>query len=189
MLNHLRPAFTLVLTLTALTGLAYPLAITGIAQAVFPAEANGSLIMRNGSVVGSTLIGQAFASDRYFWPRPSATGPDAYNAAASSGSNLGTTSVKLKERVAADLSRLAEHGMTGPVPADAVTASGSGLDPHISPAFARAQIARVASARGLDPVDLASLVEQRIEKPVLGVVGEARVNVLELNLALDALKM
>ncbi|WP_416799577.1 potassium-transporting ATPase subunit KdpC [Ciceribacter azotifigens] len=189
MLNHIRPALTLVVALTALTGLAYPLAITGIAQALFPAEANGSLIERDGAVIGSVLVGQNFTSDRYFWPRPSATGPDPYNAAASSGSNLGTTSARLKERVTADVGRLTAIGMMSPVPADAVTASGSGLDPHISPAFARGQIARVAIARGLDPVDLASLVEQRIEKPALGVIGEARVNVLELNLALDALKM
>lgn len=189
MLNQLRPALTLVIVLTALLGLAFPLAITGIAQALFPAKANGSLIERNGTIIGSALIGQNFTSDRYFWPRPSATGPDAYNAAASSGSNLGTTSGKLKDRVNADVARLTATGIAQPVPGDAVSTSGSGLDPHISPAFARGQIARVASARGLDPVDLASLVEQRIERPALGFIGEARVNVLELNLALDALEM
>lgn len=187
MLNHIRPALTLVIAMTALTGLAYPLAINGVAQAVMPAQANGSLIERDGKVIGSSLIGQNFASDRYFWPRPSATGPDAYNAAASSGSNLGTTSVKLKDRVTADVERLAATGIAQPVPADAVTTSGSGLDPHISSAFAAAQVTRVAQARGLQPAAVATLVEQTIEKPDFGVIGEARVNVLELNLALDAL--
>ena len=186
MLNYLRPAITLVLALSALLGLAYPLAVTGVAQAVMPGAANGSLIERNGAVVGSALIGQAFGTDGYFWPRPSATGPEAYNAAASSGSNLGTTSAKLKERVAADIDRLKAAGIVTPVPADAVTTSGSGLDPHISPAFARAQISRVAKARGLSETDIANLVESRIESRLFGVIGEPRVNVLQLNLALDA---
>ncbi|MCK8782286.1 potassium-transporting ATPase subunit KdpC [Rhizobium sp. NTR19] len=186
MLNQLRPALTLVVVFTALLGLAFPLSITSVAQAVMPAKSNGSLIERDGKVVGSTLIGQAFTSDRYFWPRPSATGPDAYNAGASSGSNLGTTSVKLKDRVTADVGRLAGAGITQPVPGDAVTTSGSGLDPHVSPAFAEAQVARVAQARGLQPSAVAALVEQATEKPDFGVIGEARVNVLELNLALDA---
>lgn len=189
MLNHIRPALTLVVAMTALTGLAYPLAINGIAQAVMPAQANGSLIERDGKVIGSTLIGQAFTSDRYFWSRPSATGPDPYNAASSSGSNLGTTSAKLKERVVADVARLTATGIAQPVPADAVTTSGSGLDPHVSPAFAQAQVARVAQARGLEPAAVAALVAQQTEQPDFGVIGEARVNVLELNLALDALKM
>jgi K+-transporting ATPase ATPase C chain len=187
MLNHLRPALTLVIAMTALTGLAYPLAINGIAQAVMPDKANGSLIERDGKVIGSPLIGQNFTSDRYFWPRPSATGPDAYNAAASSGSNLGTTSVKLKDRVTADVARLTASGIAQPVPADAVTTSGSGLDPHVSPAFAEAQVARVAQARRLPVTAVASLVAQHIENPDFGVIGEARVNVLGLNLALDAL--
>lgn len=187
MLNHLRPALTLVVVFTALLGLAYPLAINGVAQAVMPAQANGSLIERDGKVIGSSLIGQNFTSDRYFWPRPSATGPDPYNAGASSGSNLGTTSVKLKERVESDVARLSATGIVQPVAGDAVTTSGSGLDPHISPAFAEAQVMRVAQARGLQPAAVATLVEQTIEKPDFGVIGEARVNVLELNLALDAL--
>ncbi|WP_029617268.1 potassium-transporting ATPase subunit KdpC [Pseudorhizobium marinum] len=187
MINHLRPAITLVVAMTAVTGLAYPLAINGIAQAVMPAQANGSLIEREGVVIGSALIGQSFTSDRYFWPRPSATGPEPYNAAASSGSNLGTTSVKLKDRVAGEVARLNATGMTQPVPADAVATSGSGLDPHVSPAFAEAQVARIAQARGLEPAAVASIVAQHTENPSFGVIGEARVNVLELNLALDAL--
>lgn len=189
MLNHLRPALTLVVAITLITGLAYPLAINGVAQAVMPDQANGSLVERDGKIVGSVLIGQNFTSERYFWPRPSATAPDPYNAAASSGSNLGTTSVKLKDRVATDVTRLNGAGLAGPVPADAVTTSGSGLDPHISPAFAVAQVKRIANARGLDEVAVTSLVAGQIEKPAFGVIGEARVNVLELNLALDALKM
>jgi K+-transporting ATPase ATPase C chain len=187
MINHLRPALTLVVAMTVLTGLAYPLTISGIAQAVMPAKANGSLIERDGKVVGSALIGQNFTSERYFWPRPSATGPDPYNAAASSGSNLGTTSIKLKDRVTADVARLTATGISQPVPADAVTTSGSGLDPHVSPAFAGAQVARVAQARGLDPSAIAALVARQTEIPIFGVIGQTRVNVLGLNLALDAL--
>jgi K+-transporting ATPase ATPase C chain len=189
MINHLRPAITLVVSMTALTGLAYPLAITGIAQAVMPATANGSLIEKNGVVIGSALIGQGFSSDRYFWPRPSATGPEPYNAGASSGSNLGTTSIKLKDRVAAEVMRLGSAGIATPQSADAVTTSGSGLDLHVSPTYATAQVARVAQARGLPPERVSDLVETMTAKRDFGVIGEPRVNVLELNLALDALAM
>lgn len=189
MLNHLRPALALTVLLTLLTGVAYPLAITGIAQTLMPQQANGSLIHnRDGVVIGSALIGQNFASDRYFWPRPSATGDILYNAAASTGSNLGPTSGKLKERVTADIERLHASGIAGTIPADAGTASGSGLDPHISPAYAILQIGRVARARGLAEADVAKLVNGHTETRLLGIIGEPRVNVLQLNLALDALK-
>ncbi|MCM2292358.1 potassium-transporting ATPase subunit KdpC [Allorhizobium sp. BGMRC 0089] len=188
MLHHLRPALTLVVVMTALTGLAYPLAITGIAETLMPAQANGSLIEQNGKIIGSQLIGQSFTSDRYFWSRPSATSPDPYNADSSSGSNLGPTSAKLRDRVAADVARLEKSGIAKPIPADAVTTSGSGLDPDISPAFARAQIARVAKARSLDETKLAALVDNAIEKPAFGFIGEPRVNVLALNLSLDHLR-
>ncbi len=186
MLNHLRPAIALTVLMTLLTGIAYPLAVTGIAQATMPVQAQGSLIRRDDVVVGSALIGQNFTGDRYFWPRPSATGAAAYNAASSSGSNLGPTSRKLKDRVAADVDRLRAAGLSSALPADAVTASGSGLDPDISPDYAMLQIPRVASARGLGEDVVTRLVSETIGTRLFGLIGEPRVNVLALNLALDA---
>lgn len=183
MIQSIRPAVVMVALFTLLCGLAYPLAITGIGQTLFVAGASGSLLVRDGVTVGSALIGQGFSEPRYFWPRPSAAG-SGYDASASSGSNLGPTNRVLMERIAATIPEL---GLDGPVPGDAATTSASGLDPDISPAYARAQVARVAEARGLPAERLAQLVEQSIEGPILGVLGEPRVNVLKLNLALDAL--
>ncbi|MGN7293088.1 potassium-transporting ATPase subunit KdpC [Rhizobium sp. SAFR-030] len=187
MLNQLRPALVLTAAMTIVTGLAYPFAMTGIAGTLMPAQASGSLVEKDGTVIGSSLIGQNFASDRYFWPRPSATSPDPYSANASSGSNLGTTSAKLRDRVAADVAKLKTAGSPASVPGDAVTTSGSGLDPHISPDYARMQIARVAGARGLTPSAIEELLARQTQGRDLGFVGEPRVNVLQLNMALDSL--
>ena len=185
MLTHLRPALVLLGAMTLLTGLIYPLAITGLSQAILPGAANGSVIERDGKVIGSHLIGQVFSSERYFHGRPSAAGQNGYDAAASSGSNLGPLSKKLMDRITSNVARLRTDGATA-IPADAVTTSGSGLDPHISPAFAALQIERVARARGVDPDRIRALVAQATELPSLGLPGEPRLNVLQLNLALDA---
>lgn len=187
---QLRPALTLFVLLSAITGLAYPLAVTGVAQLAFPDAANGSLILRDGKPVGSELIGQAFSDPKHFWSRPSATGPMPYNAANSSGSNLGPSSPALAEAVKARIEalRAADPGNTAPVPVDLVTASASGLDPHISRAAADYQIARVARVRGIPEDRVRALVEQHTEQPLLGFIGEPRVHVLRLNLALDAVR-
>ena len=189
--GQLRTAVLLTLILTALTGLVYPLVLTGIAQLAFPRQANGSLLTANGRVVGSELLGQNFAAPGYFHPRPSAAGADGYDAASSSGSNLGPTNRKLidqvEERAAA---YRADNGLAASavVPGDAVTASASGLDPHISPANAALQVARVARARGVSEERVRVLVAQQTEGPQWLLFGEPRVNVLRLNLALDALR-
>jgi K+-transporting ATPase ATPase C chain len=188
MLSYLRPALALLLLFSLLTGIAYPLAMVGAGQALFPAQANGSLIRNGDTVIGSSLIGQDFASERYFWPRPSATADAPYNAVASGGSNLGATSASLKKRIGEDVARLKAGGLTAPIPADGATASGSGLDPHITPDFAHAQVARVAAARDLPAGKVAELVDSVAEGRLLSIIGEPRVNVLALNIALDALQ-
>jgi K+-transporting ATPase ATPase C chain len=196
MLKEIRPAIVLMLGLTLVTGLAYPLAITGIAGLIFPHQASGSLVERDGKVIGSALIGQDFTSDRYFRGRPSATSAadpnDAsktvsapYNAANSAGSNLGPTNKALIERVQGDLEKLKQENPGAAVPIDLVTTTGSGLDPHLSPEAALFQVPRVAKARNMAEDRMRQLVNERIEGRVIGIFGEARVNVLELNLALD----
>jgi K+-transporting ATPase ATPase C chain len=184
MLSYFRPAITLFIVFTALTGLAYPLALTGVANVLFPDQATGSLISRDGKVVGSRLIGQSFVSDRYFHGRPSAAGQSGYDASASSGSNLGPLSHQLLERVRNDVAKLREEGATN-IPADAVTTSASGLDPHVSPAYAELQVERVARARGVSPDRVRALIAEDTRRPTLGIIGEPRINVLLLNLALD----
>jgi K+-transporting ATPase ATPase C chain len=186
MIAHLRPAILMLAIMTLLTGIIYPFAITGIGQLLLSHAANGSMAIKENSFVGSTLIGQAWTSDKYFWGRPSAAG-DGYNAAASSGSNLGPTSQKLMDRIKADADRLRGPASTAVLPADAVTASGSGLDPDISPEFALLQVARVAKARGVGEDQVKTLVDAHVSWPVAGLFGELRVNVLLLNTALDGL--
>jgi K+-transporting ATPase ATPase C chain len=183
-IRAIRPALVLTLLLTLLLGVAYPFVVLGIGQAIFPAQANGSLIVDGGRVVGSRLIGQSFAAPRYFHGRPSAAGKG-YDANASSGSNLGPASKALKERIAGDIVSLRKDGVTGAIPADLVTASASGLDPDLSPAAVLVQIPRVARARGVSEDTVRKLVEAHIDQPTLGLIGEPHVNVLLLNRALD----
>ena len=188
MQSILRPALALFAALTLACGVLYPLLVTGVAQAAFPAQANGSLVEKDGQVVGSRLIGQAFSAPGYFWGRPSATAPMANNGGGSSGSNQGPLNPALQEAVKARIAalRALDPGNTAPVPVDLVTSSASGLDPEISVAAARYQKARVARARGLPAERVDALVEEHSERPFLGLLGEARVNVLALNMALDA---
>jgi len=190
MFKELRPAVISFLLLTLLTGIAYPLVVTGISQGLMPAQANGSLIIKDGKPVGSSLIGQSFSDPKYFWSRPSATSPMPNNASSSGGSNLGPTNPALLDAVKARVQALrdADPGNQQPVPVDMVTASASGLDPHISPAAAEYQLSRVARVRNLNPDMLRKLVAEHTESRQFGIFGEPRVNVLELNLALDALR-
>lgn len=188
MLNQLRPALVSLTVFTVLTGVIYPLLTTGVAQIFFPAEANGSLVTREDRAIGSSLVGQYFDDPKYFWGRSSATTPTAYNAAASSGSNLGPTNPALIDAVKQRREALhkADPGNGEPVPVDLVTASASGLDPHISPKAAEYQISRVARARGLDEASVRRFVAQHTQGRTIGLLGEPRVNVLEVNLALEA---
>lgn len=186
MLNHIRPAVVMIVLFTGLLGVGYPLAVTGVAQAAFPDQANGSLVRdKAGQVVGSALVGQSFAAPGYLHPRPSAAG-EGYDAAASSGSNLGPLNPDLIARVKADADALRTEAGKMAIPADAVTASASGLDPHISPAYAELQTARIARARGVEEAQVRDVIRQHVEGRTFGVLGQPRVNVLLTNQALDA---
>ena len=185
--HRLWPAFALLVAFTVITGAVYPAVVTVIAQAAFPSQANGSMIVVNGKAIGSSLIGQAFSDDKYFWGRPSAAGKDGYDASGSAGTNLGPTSQALIDRIAAEVDRERAANGGGPVPVDLVTTSASGLDPDISPAAAAYQVARVAAARSMTEDAVRAAVARHTEGPTLGFIGEARVNVLELNLDLDGL--
>jgi K+-transporting ATPase ATPase C chain len=188
MLGQLLPAVRIVLVLAVLTGMLYPALVTGIARAIFPKQANGSLIEANGKVIGSELIGQKFSKPEYFQGRPSAAG-DGYDAANSGASNFGPTNQKLVDRIKADAEKFHKENpeFSGPIPADLLTASASGLDPHLSPASAAAELPRVAKARGVSPAQVQELLDRHTESRQLGFLGEPRVNVLKLNLALDSM--
>jgi K+-transporting ATPase ATPase C chain len=185
--HRLWPAFALLVAFTVITGAVYPAVVTVIAQVAFPSQANGSMIVVNGQAIGSSLIGQAFSDDKYFWGRPSAAGKDGYDASGSAGTNLGPTSQALIDRITAEVDRERAANGGGPVPVDLVTTSASGLDPDISPAAAAYQVARVAAARNITEDVVRAAVARHTEGPTLGFIGEARVNVLELNLDLDGL--
>lgn len=187
-MNELKPAVLMFLLLTIICGGIYPVVVTGIAQVVFPKQAEGSFIVdQNGKMIGSSLIGQPFTDPKYFWPRPSATPEFGYNPAASSGSNAGPTNLAYLQKVGDRVRTLRDNGITGPIPADLVQASASGLDPHISPEAVLIQVPRVAKARGLSENQIVGLVSAKTAPPQLGIFGASRVNVLELNLALDRL--
>lgn len=189
MFNLIRPAISLLILFTVITGVIYPFAVTGVAQLAMRAEANGSMIVRDGKVIGSALIGQSFTAPENFWGRPSATSAKPYDAAASSGANLGPTNPALIEAINARIKTLQADGNSAPIPVDLVTASASGLDPHISVAAATYQVARVANARKFSEAQVTALVAAHTERPLLGFIGEARVNVLKLNLALRESKI
>jgi potassium-transporting ATPase KdpC subunit len=185
--HYLWPAFAVLLAMTLITGVVYPAVVTAIAQVAFPSQANGSMIVVNGKTMGSSLIGQAFDKPQYFWGRPSAAGADGYDASGSAGSNLGPDDKRLIDRITAEVDRLRAANGGGPVPVDLVTTSASGLDPDISPAAAEYQVARVAKARGVSVAEIRAAVARHTQQPFLGFLGQARVNVLELNLDLDGL--
>ena len=183
--RYIWPAFAILLAMTFITGVAYPAVVTAVAQVAFPSQANGSMIVVDGTTVGSSLIGQSFSEPQYFWGRPSAAGKDGYDGTASAGSNLGPTNQALIDRISAEVDRLRAANSGGPVPVDLVTTSASGLDPDISPAAAEYQVARVAAARSMGEADVRAAVARHTEGQLLGFLGEPRVNVLLLNLDLD----